>query len=693
MWVGWLTLALLPSCTAVAVVRRSGSLLAVLAKDSTHAPALESVITLLTNLVSQMDQDAASDEANFAAFEQWYEGQKLQSDEGIGSLNARLQELTAILVDLRAHLQSTATKVNKLSNDLAAEQDELSQASDKRTEEHDAFVKEQLDFDNSIAACDRAAELLTAHFGDGSPPENTKPAWLDLQSVMKTIRHAVQTLPKEKREGLLQTNSKQPADYFGATGSAMFDTFQPATGEAVTVVEQVKTLATTFAQDKGSAVTQENTLQKAFTALMSEKSRMISELTQQHAEHTSIVTTTNQGIAENESAEQASQTALRNEQAYALALTTQQTDTHNAYEARKADRAAELGAIHQAESILSGQAPAMLQTAPATCPQCAKATSMLRQEAAVLHSQLLEAAASETQSGASDALSSVISQLEDLVTRIDKEQEDEKAHADWCVKETSDTNTKKEKHETLVTDAHGSLATAASFITEKKEAYADTEEQIGTLDTSWQEQTSLRTKARADYGTEHQDYDDAISALKQAVLILEQHYSGQLALTKMHARSKPLLLQKIKQNPEWAADAPSSTANINAGYSSVGGGAVGALQRTTTEFEHGLSDLEGAEQVAQNDYAAAEARYNAARTELVDAGTRLTQQLQNAESNQDTFTDNLKSSEAEVAAASAYLSQLHASCQSLTQHYSDREAMRASERQAIVDAVATLRAQ
>ena len=39
-------------------------------------------------------------------------------------------------------------------------QQQIQEAKDKRTQEHEAFVQEQLDFDNSIAACGKAVELL-----------------------------------------------------------------------------------------------------------------------------------------------------------------------------------------------------------------------------------------------------------------------------------------------------------------------------------------------------------------------------------------------------------------------------------------------------------------------------------------------------------------------------------------------------
>ena len=71
-------------------------------------------------------------------------------------------------------------QVNGLNADLDRETGALNEATEKRNGEHDAFVKEQLDFDNAIAACHKADEMLTEYYGDGKPKESTKPAWMTL---------------------------------------------------------------------------------------------------------------------------------------------------------------------------------------------------------------------------------------------------------------------------------------------------------------------------------------------------------------------------------------------------------------------------------------------------------------------------------------------------------------------------------
>ena len=49
------------------------------------------------------------------------------------------------------------------------------------------FVQEQLDFDNSIAACNKAVEILHGHFGDGTPKESTRPAWMSFMQELSKV--------------------------------------------------------------------------------------------------------------------------------------------------------------------------------------------------------------------------------------------------------------------------------------------------------------------------------------------------------------------------------------------------------------------------------------------------------------------------------------------------------------------------
>merc|ERR1719453_1770420 len=106
---------------------------------------------MLQNLISQIDTELASDETDYGNFMSWFEQQSASTSSSISSLSSRLQELAAILADLRSRQHTLSTEVARLNGEIDETQTAIAEATAKRKEEHEAFVQEQLDFDNSIA--------------------------------------------------------------------------------------------------------------------------------------------------------------------------------------------------------------------------------------------------------------------------------------------------------------------------------------------------------------------------------------------------------------------------------------------------------------------------------------------------------------------------------------------------------------
>merc|ERR1719316_869843 len=372
----------------------------------------DSVLTMLNNLIKQLDTEAESDDQDYGAFQAWFKSQHSTTSGSINALSNRLQELSATLADLRSRAKSLTAKQAKLQSEL----------------EHE---KEQLDFANSIAACNRAAELLAAHYGDGSPKESTKPAWMSLASVLREVhRAAVKHHAKPAVLRVLLQASYQPA----APGSKLFDTYQDSTGEAVGIVGQLKELAGTFTDDKAESVEQEQDLQAAFEGLMAQKKDVIASLSEQLTHTRGVLTSVNQQIGENENAEQTAQTRFQSEQTYLSGITTQETDMSAMYTQRQKDRAEESRAVQQAIALLSKEAPslmqlqrwrsrrALLQTTVSSkgCVQCGRAASLLSSKASAFHSELLATAAATT--GSASTLEPVVAQLQGLITRLDEQE-------------------------------------------------------------------------------------------------------------------------------------------------------------------------------------------------------------------------------------------------------------------------------
>jgi len=688
--------------------------------------SFDKVLTLLSNLVSQMEAEAAADEADYQAYMTWFKEQETATSGTITALSAKLTELSAALTELRARESTLTTEVAGLNADLDREKGALNEATEKRNGEHDAFVKEQLDFDNAIAACGKAADMLSKYYGDGKPKESTKPAWMTLMSLMHTISKA------GKRHGkLLPAFVQQPVDFFNADGSSLHNTHVDSTGDALNIVSEVQALAETFGEDKQSSIDQESQLSDAFTTLSNQKTALINSITKQRDEQQSALTSTSQSVSEHEGAESIASQTLTSEQSYLTNLGKMEEETSSMYETRQKDREAEKTAVADARKILQEQAPSLMQLRKAAkrqaaamlqvskaksfgCRNCGKAAQLLKERASRFHSKLL-ATAGETLAGKSpgkdakdgkslslasaknqlamgaggsaDTLAPVVDQLKELIVRLDQQAESEQKHKDWCDKERSSTNTRKQHHAGLVSEFTTEVEDTKKLIEDKLLAVQDNADSVTKADADYADLKTIRDKAHADYEAELQDYNDAITALGEATSMLTTFYSESSASMLMQT-------QHLQAPTVPGASEKSEAPDMMTVYESKGGpaGVLAVLQETRKSFEDGKAALEATETAQANEFSESTTSYQNARNSLVDAGNALTAELQTAQQTLTTAESNLDTSRAEVTAADNYLTQVSASCDSLEAHFDDRKSLREQERQAITDAIDVLNA-
>jgi predicted nucleic acid-binding Zn-ribbon protein len=201
----------------------------------------------------------------------------------IETVQSKIEDTQAVLAQLYSKKGELETSKAKLEADISETKTQIAQATEKRSEEHVNFVKEQTDFDNAISSCEKAVTLLAAHYGDGSgPAEAVKPEFM---SLMETIRKSVRALRVPlgtRQKGMSFLQDAKP----GLRSALSFlqgtqpnnDRYQAATGEATTIVDQIKVLGQTFAEDKQSAISEEERLQATYDNLMDEKSQLLTGL-------------------------------------------------------------------------------------------------------------------------------------------------------------------------------------------------------------------------------------------------------------------------------------------------------------------------------------------------------------------------------------------------------------------------------
>lgn len=655
--------------------------------DAEVIPAIQKVLNMLNNLVTTLTQEGQEDEEKFGHFTKWVNTQKAETSQRISDLQTKIEDTQATLTSLRAQKGELDTAVMKLKSDVAAVTSQINVATDKRNEEHESYVIEQTNFDNAIAACGKAVEILGKHYGDGSEPAAAeKPQFMSLlQPYFATIRAAANRLGKHgalpKAVALLQKKKgflafvQQP----GPGGKANFERYEASTGEALSIVDQVKVLTSTFAEDKASSAEEEARLQKLYTELMTEKQAVLNDLVAELAEKTKVLNQVNQDIASNEGELAMMQKNLADAQEYLKNITEQFEMFSEAFQHRKKDRNDEMQAVQQALGVLAKYNTGFVQIHAVTKagldskavaasvakshlgPQANKAIAFLHQKAAVFHSALLEAAA--TASAGLDALDDIIRNLEGLIGRIDEEQKSETHHKEWCEKETGLTTKKRDDHRYVCDDIRAILANLVEVVAEKKDDIGINRGDKGNEDTSFAERDALRTDEKKEFEIDLEEHREAIQALNEAIDILAKYYAS---------RDAAKLIQ---------LDQPGGK----------GSTVVNMLSETRHEFEQAKNNLEKDEDEAVTEFSENKAIHLQTDADLDHQKDTLTVEQQTAEGQIDQEQDDLEQNTQDAASAQDYLDRLGKSCYPLIARYDKRKELRAEEKGAIQDAIKVLR--
>jgi len=279
----------------------------------------------------------------------------------------------------------------------------------------------------------------------------------------------------------------------------------------------------------------------------------------------------------------------------------------------------------------------------------------------------------------------VVTQLNELVTRLDEQQRQEEEHKEWCEKELSETAKTKGHHEALVEELKSKIEDTKGTIEDKKQSISDTADAIKTADEEYAELKDVRAKAKADFEAEHADYVDAIQALNQAIDLLGDFY-----------RSGSAMIQSDQAQvyvPDAADRAGAPSMGLTGSYEKKGGAKVVSILRDTRlEFTAGKESLEKQEEQQVKDFEASTVAYQKSRADLVDAGNRLSAELQSAELALTQQQGDLKANEDKVMQATAYLAQVGGSCNVLIDNFPTRTKMRAEEKESILKAIGILQA-
>jgi len=232
------------------------------------------VITLLKDMLKQLEKEAEEDESIYDKMACWCETNDKEKTKSIADAETRISDLTTKIEELTANSARLGTEIKNLEKEVAANQAALDKATSIREKELAEFNAEEKDLLGSISALKAAVTVLSKH-NAGSFLQAPRSHVL---GIAATLQHEMQK-HAALLDGVLTRSERRaasafiqsPEDYFDAAPTFK-QSYAPQSGQIFGILRQMKE---TFESNLSASQKEELANQKSYEDLKSAKEEQI----------------------------------------------------------------------------------------------------------------------------------------------------------------------------------------------------------------------------------------------------------------------------------------------------------------------------------------------------------------------------------------------------------------------------------
>merc|ERR1719271_881456 len=309
------------------------------------------VITLLKDMLKQLEKEAEEDEEIYDKMACWCETNDKEKTKSIADAEARISDLTTKIEELTASSARLNTEIKNLEKEVAENQAALDKATAIRQKQLAEFNEEEKDLLESISALKAAITVLSKHHSLIQLPRS------HVVGVAASVQNAMQ-----KHSALLAgvlTHSKRkavsafiqaPEDYFDAEPTFK-QSYAPQSGEIFGILKQMKE---TFETNLSSSQKEEMANQKAYEDLKAAKEAEIAAGQEQIDTKTQELADTDEKNAQAKEDVADTKKSLSADEQFLMMLKEKCSMTDSEWEERQMTRQLEMEACSKALAVLSG---------------------------------------------------------------------------------------------------------------------------------------------------------------------------------------------------------------------------------------------------------------------------------------------------------------------------------------------------
>merc|ERR1719274_224603 len=303
------------------------------------------VITLLKDMVGQLEKEAEEDEEVYETMGCWCETNDKEKTKSIADAESRIADLTAAIEEGTAQSAKLNTEIANLDKEIAKNNQALDTATALRTKQLAEFNEEEKDMLMSISSLKSAVIALSKHHE------------AMLQDSDDTYENVVAMLHDELRrhkdilaEVITPAQRKAIDAMEKAEDGAAFLQYAPASGEIFGILKQMKE---TFETNLAASQKEEMENQKAYEDLKAAKEEEIAAGQSQIDTKTVELGNTDEKNAQSKENLENTQETLAADTAFLADLKERCANMDSEYEERTKTRQLEIQAVSKALAFLS----------------------------------------------------------------------------------------------------------------------------------------------------------------------------------------------------------------------------------------------------------------------------------------------------------------------------------------------------
>merc|ERR1719377_394675 len=226
------------------------------------------VITLLKDMLKQLQKEAEEDEEIYDAMACWCETNDREKTKSIADAEARISDLTTKIEELTASSARLNTEIKNLEKEVSENQNALDKATAIRQKQLAEFNEEEKDALEAISALKSAVTVLSKHNSFVQlPSSHVAGVAASVQNVMQKHASLLTGVLTHSERKAVAAFIQAPEDYFDAEPTFK-QSYAPQSGAIFGILKQMKE---TFETNLSSSQKEEMANQKAYEELKAAK--------------------------------------------------------------------------------------------------------------------------------------------------------------------------------------------------------------------------------------------------------------------------------------------------------------------------------------------------------------------------------------------------------------------------------------